>query len=251
MASPNLHFEPIKRSNVTDMAMERLLELIRAGVLKPGDRLPSQRQLVSRMGVSQTALREALRGLASTGVIEVHAGRGSFVRSISPEMLVNPESLSFLLQRETLLQALEVRKILEVEAIALAAERATSEDLASMDRILRQIKEGVSLPEEPFRFSPYLHVAISKAAHNEVLTGLVKSFVRLLVSGARVIAERIPERRAREYPDHAALYEAILDRNPGRAREAMKAHLEEATQLVLQTYEEVTATPEQERMRAV
>src|SRR5215472_8567280 len=103
----DLEIEKIVRSNVSDEAMDALLNLIRRGVLRPGNRLPSQRQLVSRMGLSQTAIREALRGLASIGVIEVHAGRGAFVRSVSPEMLIRPESLFFILQRETLLQVLE------------------------------------------------------------------------------------------------------------------------------------------------
>ncbi len=179
-------------------------------------------------------------------MIEVHAGRGAFVSSISPEVLVNPEALSFLLQRASLLQALEVRKILEVEAIALAAERAMPADLLEMERILEQIKAGVSLEDQPFRFSPYLHLAIAKSTHNEVLASLIKSFVYLLIRGAEVIAERVPERREREYPDHAVLYEAILKRDPANARETMRKHLEEAKQLILQSYQDPSAVLEQE-----
>jgi GntR family transcriptional repressor for pyruvate dehydrogenase complex len=222
-----------RRTNVSDLAMDSLLDLIRRRVLKPGDRLPSQRDLVTRMRVSQTAVREALRGLSSIGVIDVQPGRGSFVRSVSPEAVVRPESMFFLLQRESLLQAIEVRKILEVEAIALAAERATEDDLAEIKRALDAIDEGLRTDDEPFRHSPYFHLAIAKATHNVVLTSMVESFVRLLVQGARIIGERAPEARPEEYGLHKVLYDAVVSRDPEYARECMREHLEEARRLIL------------------
>ena len=219
--------------------MESLLDLIRRRILRPGDRLPSQRQLVSRMSLSQTAIREALRSLASIGVIDIHPGRGTFVRRISPEMLINPESLFFILQRETLLEALEVRKILEVEAVALAAERATSDDLAELERVLKQIEQGVRSNEKPHAHAPYFHLAIARASHNHVLINMVKSFVRLLQRGAQVILERVPAAKEREYQIHAELYEPILRRDAEEARRRMRRHLEDAKNLILQGFSDL------------
>jgi GntR family transcriptional repressor for pyruvate dehydrogenase complex len=199
MPTEELIFEQFKRPNISDMAMSSLLDLIRRRVLKPGDRLPSQRDLVNRMGVSQTAVREALRSLASIGVIEVHPGRGAFVCSVSPDMLVRPESFFFLLQRESLLQAVEVRKILEVEAIALATERANAEDIEALESALRQIETGLNSDDKPFQHSPYFHLAIARATHNDVLTNMVRSFVKLLVEGAQVIGTHAPNAKATEY----------------------------------------------------
>jgi GntR family transcriptional repressor for pyruvate dehydrogenase complex len=233
MIPSEFEFGELRRSNVSDMAMNSLLDLIRRRVLKPGDRLPSQRDLVTRMRVSQTAVREALRGLSSIGVIDVQPGRGAFVRSVSPDTVVRPESMFFLLQRESLLQAIEVRKILEVEAIALATERATEEDLAAIGQALAAIEEGLRTDHEPFRHSPYFHLAIAKATHNSVLTNMVESFVRLLVQGAQIISERAPEARQEEYRLHKVLFDAILTRDPEFARERMREHLEEARRLVL------------------
>jgi GntR family transcriptional repressor for pyruvate dehydrogenase complex len=225
-----------RSSNASELAMESLFDLLRRGVLRPGDRLPSQRELVSRMGLSQTVVREALRSLTSIGVIDIQPGRGAFVRSVSPDMLIHPELLSLILQRETLLQALEVRKILEVEAIGLAAERATAEDLAELERILKQIERDAHSDEKPLRHAPYFHHAIAKASHNQVLANMVKSFVRLLQRGAEVIAERVPEHREREYRIHAELYEPILRRDPEEARRRMKMHLGESKGLIVQTF---------------
>lgn len=216
--------------------MEALLDMIRRGILRPGDRLPTQRELVSRMGLSQTAVREALRGLASLGVIEIFPSRGAFVRKVSPDLFINPEALFLVLERETLLHALEVRKIIEVEAIGLAAERASADDLAEMERILQQIKEGLNSTEKPLQHSPYFHLAIAKATHNPVIISMVRSFIRLLLRGGEVVAERVPEVKEREYSLHAELYEAILRRDPELARRRMQQHLEVSKQIILQGF---------------
>lgn len=247
----DIEIQRVTRSNVSDLAMESLLDLIRRGVLRQGDRLPSQRELVSRMGLSQTAIREALRGLASIGVINIHPGRGAFVCSISPEMLIHPESLFYLLKRESLLQAIEVRKILEVEAIGLAAERATSEDLAELERILKRIEQGVQSNESPLQHAPHFHVAIAKATQNQVLANMVKSFVHLMQRGAEVIAEEVPEAREREYRLHAELYEAILQRDPEEAQRRMRIHLEQAKELVLRGFSKFSAASAEDQAQRV
>jgi GntR family transcriptional repressor for pyruvate dehydrogenase complex len=238
MDSEELVFEQFKRSNISDLAMSSLLDLIRRRVLKPGDRLPSQRDLVNRMGVSQTAVREALRSLASIGVIEVHPGRGAFVSSISPDMLVRPESFFFLLQRESLLQAIEVRRILEVEAIALASERATDEDLADLKAALDRIETGLRSDEKPFQQSPYFHVAIAKATHNMILANMVESFAKLMMEGAQVIAANAPDSKEKEYSSHALLFDAILKKDPENARNCMREHLALAKDLISRGFAE-------------
>lgn len=241
MQLAELAFEPFKRTNVSDMAVSSLLDMIRRRVLRPGDRLPSQRDLMGRMGVSQTAVREALRSLTSIGVIEVHPGKGAFVRSVAPEMLVHPESIYFLLQRETMLHALEVRRILEVEAIALATERATEEDLDDLREALEKIASGLDSGDRPFQHSPYFHLAIAKAAHNEVLTNMVQSFVRLLVEGASVFGAHAPGAIENEYQSHALLLESIAARDPEASREAMRHHLGIARSLIETGFDEITA----------
>jgi GntR family transcriptional repressor for pyruvate dehydrogenase complex len=230
----------IKRVNVTDLAIECILDLICRRVLRPGDRLPSQRELVVQMGLSHTAVREALRGLAGMGALDIQPGRGVFVRSISSEMLLSPESLFFNLQRGALLDAIEVRRTLEVEAIGLAAERATADDLRQMERILKQIEERVHSNKDPSpQESVQFHLAIAKATHNAVLTNMVKSFAGLLTRGAEVIVRRVPEIKARDYRMHLDLYKCILGRAPEEARQCMRQHLEESKELILQGFSEI------------
>ena len=234
-------FAEVNRTSVTDQAIESFLDLVRRGVLRAGDRLPSQRALVVQMKLSQTAVREALKALSTIGVIETRPGHGTFVRSVSPDILVRPEFLFFVLERDTLLHALDVRKILEVEAIALAAERATADDLAEMGRILREIQEGLNNKGSEFRHSPDLHFTIAKATHNPILITLIKPFIGLLVHHAAAVGARHPRAKEIEYAKHAELYEAVLTRDPEKARQTMRIHLEESRRMVLQAFSEHSA----------
>jgi len=225
MGTPALDLAPPKRVKLSDQAMETIFDQIRRGALRPGDRLPPLRELVVRLGISQTAIREALRGLVGRGVVELQPGRGAFVRNMSSDVLVNPESLILLLKQETLMHAIEVRKALEVEAIGLATERATDEDLAEMERILRKMQRSAKSPENAFRHSPGFHLAIAHATHNPLMVNMVKSFVSLLKDHA-ALGKFVPEAQEREYRLHAELFDAIASRNVAEARQHMRKHLE-------------------------
>lgn len=233
----------IQKATGSELAMRALLSHIREGIFRPGEQLPSERDLVTQMGLSRTGVREALRGLASCGVIEILSGRGAFVRRISPEMLVDSDSLLFILERETLLHTIEVRRILEVEAIALAAERATGEDLAEMERILYQVAAAVESDDNPLGQSSHFHVAVAKAAHNPVLYNMVKPFVRLIARSAPLIAKCVPESIQQEYPQHFALYEAVRQRNPEEARARMRTHLDVAKMQIVQCFPNLMNAP--------
>jgi GntR family transcriptional regulator, transcriptional repressor for pyruvate dehydrogenase complex len=233
----------IQKATGSELAMRALLSHIREGIFRPGEQLPSERDLVTQMGLSRTGVREALRGLASCGVIEILSGRGAFVRRISPEMLVDSDSLLFILEREAILHAVEVRRILEVETIALAAERATGEDLAEMERVLRQVAAAVESDDNPLGQSSQFHLAVAKAAHNPVLYSMVKPFVRLITRSAPLIGKCVPESIQQEYPQHFALYEAVKQRNPEEARARMRTHLEVAKAYMLRSFPNLIGTP--------
>ena len=218
---------PPVRQTATEVAMTRLIDLIRSGKLGPGDRLPPQRQLTGMLGLSYTIVREALRGLAAMGLIEIHHGQGVFVKSVSPEMLIEPEALFFLLEKEALTQAIEVRRILEVECIGLAAERATEEDLAKLRESLEAMKQAAPGPL-PLAHSPAFHLALAEASHNQVLVHMMRSFIRLIDQASSRIARVVPGAIDIEFLQHQALYEAVALRDPKKARRRMILHIAEA-----------------------
>ena len=226
----------VKRGTLTEQAMESLLSLLHQGKLKPGDRLPSQRELASLMGLSATVVREAVRGLASMKVIHIIHGRGAYVTQVSAKDLIRPEALFSILERDTLLHAIEVRGILEVEAIALAAERANPTDLLEMERALSKVERALASGNAPLMHSPSFHAAMAAATHNPVLEEIIKPFIELMARGAKVISNNVPNAMERELASHTELYEAIRARDPELARTRMRAHLEEAKRLIMQGF---------------
>jgi GntR family transcriptional repressor for pyruvate dehydrogenase complex len=228
-------FLPIRTETATELAMNRLIDMVRSGRLQPGDQLPPQRQLTKLLGLSQTVVREAIRGVAAMGIVEIRHGHGVWVRSVSPEMLVEPETLFFLLERESFTQAMEVRRILEVESIALATVRATEEDLAGLRTAVEKMRDAAADPE-PLRFSADFHLLLARASHNEVLSSMMQSFIRLIAQASKPIARAVPESVEQEYPQHLTLYEAVASRDADAARERMREHLTTAEQHLNATF---------------
>jgi GntR family transcriptional repressor for pyruvate dehydrogenase complex len=139
--------------------------------------------------------------------------------------------------------------ILEVEAIALAAERATPDDLKALENSLGQIEQALNSGEKSlFRYSPQFHLAIVKATHNPILVSLMKPFIRLLVHHAAIVGERHPQAKEIEYRSHACLLEPILRRDPSEARRQMRLHLQESEKMVIQAFSEA-ASSDSERSR--
>jgi GntR family transcriptional regulator, transcriptional repressor for pyruvate dehydrogenase complex len=228
-------FEPVRLESASEQAMNRLIGLVRSGELKPGDRLPTQRELPQMLGLSQTVIREAIRGLAAMGIVEIRHGQGVFVRSVSAEMLIEPETLFFLLEKEAFFQAIEVRRILEVEAVALAAERATPEDLAGLRDLLQQMNAAAK-SADPLRYSAEFHMRLARASHNDVLAAMMQSFIRLIAQAATPIARAVPDASEQEYPQHYALYRAVASGDPEKARQQMRKHVATAERHLRATF---------------
>lgn len=242
-ATPSSAFQPVRTRSATETAIARLIDMVRSGQLRPGDRIPGQRELTGLLGLSYTVVREAIRGLASMGIVEIRHGQGVFVKKVSAEMLVEPETLFFLLEKEAFVQAIEVRRILEVESIALAAERATEDDLASLRQHLEKMQHAAAGPDA-LRHSGDFHMALARASHNQVLANMMQSFIRLIDQAAGQVALRVPESQAIEYPQHYELYEAVARHDPAEARRLMRIHVDTAERHLRLTFARLKPRPE-------
>lgn len=211
-----------RSTSVTDQVIEAVFGMLRSGRYRTGDRLPSEWELVEQLGVGRSAVREGTRELAALGVVDVQPGRGTFVRSLRPDLLVRPD-LQHEVDRALLREFLEVRQIIEPEAAALAAVRASEVELERLAHDVDRLGEAVNVgyrPPEDLGF----HLNIVRATHNTALTRLAGAIVSFYQRDEALPTER-------DVREHRAVLDAMIARHPERAKEAMHAHLFSETEL--------------------
>jgi GntR family transcriptional repressor for pyruvate dehydrogenase complex len=158
------------------------------GGLDPGERLPPERELCSRLGVSRTVVREALNLLEARGLISIEHGRGAVVSGGSPRAVRDTLGLLLRVQPKTLWELLEMRGILEVEVAGLAAERAGPEDVEEMRLQLDRMRDSIEVPEGYVDADVEFHALLARGARNEVLLMMLEPVVDLLRASRRVSA---------------------------------------------------------------
>lgn len=223
------HLSPISRPTVTDIIVQRLVNLILDERLKPRDRLPSERDLMARLSVGRSSLREAIRILAAIGVVEVSVGEGMFVGQGGASILTKPLSWGLLMSEETGREAIETRRVIETELAAMAARRASPEEIAA-------IREQIALMEAHQRdgavFTPLdleFHLAVGRAAHNEVMYHIQQTLQHVVRTWMeRVTTEFFAGNPQPSFGDHVLIADAISARDETAARKAMADHLEKA-----------------------
>jgi len=215
----------IERVTTTQAIVSQLIELIKSGRLKPGDRLPSENELMQMLGVGRSSIREAKQTLVALNLIEAYPGRGSFIKEIKAEAAINPEMIALLLTGEHLLALHEAREMLEVRVAALAAQRATEEDLAAMARSLQALEQAVAAQHSVYDAGLEFHRALVEAAQNPVLTSLYQVIMGLLQQYQRPVYEQHSDAQA-ELDHHRRIYESICARDAALAQETMRVHLE-------------------------
>jgi GntR family transcriptional repressor for pyruvate dehydrogenase complex len=240
-------YRQIRPRKINEEVAEVLLEMINKGQLKPGDKLDSVQQLAENFQVGRSAVREALSALRAMGLIEMKQGEGTYIREFDPMMLSLPLSTAVLMNETDIIHLLEVRKILEVGAVASAAQNRTDEDLEVMLTALRSMKEGLDSEELGEKADLDFHFAIASATHNPILKGLMSN-----VSG--MMSESMRETRRlwlfskqttneRLYQEHMQIFEAIKERNVARAQNLIIEHLENVENVLTKYYQEKRQGP--------
>jgi GntR family transcriptional regulator, transcriptional repressor for pyruvate dehydrogenase complex len=218
-------YKVVQTSRLYEQIVQQIEQSIRKGALKEGERLPAERELAQQFGVSRTAVREAVKALIEKGLVEAHPGRGTFVTSGTSNPLQQTlDRVIKVSQPEGTATLAEVRAILEPEIAALAAERATEEDLAAMREAISVMDESRQDADAFIEADLDFHLALAEAAANPLILSLIDSIVGLL----REQRMRIfyvgggPERG--QY-HHKRILEAVEHRDAQGARDAMRAHL--------------------------
>ncbi|HSG03968.1 MAG TPA: FCD domain-containing protein [Marinobacterium sp.] len=227
---------PEKLKTIAQSIAHRLEQMILDGTLPPEKKLPSERQLAERLGVSRSVVREALSELAGRGIIETKHGQGSFAKKVIAEVTdTSPLMVLLNSHSRTLYDLYEVRALLEGEAAALAAEHGTQAEHYAITKAFNEM-ESVPAPTN-FALDYTFHQRIVEASHNPVLVHLLASLKSpLLRSVATSLTNLVHLESFREQIErhHKQIYNAIIARNPSWARRAAAAHVKHVSDALKQ-----------------
>jgi len=217
----------VNPSQATEQVVARVYELIKREELKPGDRLPPERELAKDLGISRLSLRSGLSSLISMGVLRSRQGAGTFIADGPPVLDSEPLRLLAALHGFSFENMFETRSVLEVGAAGFAAERATGEQLATMSEEIAEMFANIEHPQQFLVHDINFHRAVAAASGNPTLASLVEMVAAVMYERRRETIDRAHDFRE-SLEMHRAVYRAIRDKKPDAARAAMREHIERA-----------------------
>jgi GntR family transcriptional repressor for pyruvate dehydrogenase complex len=217
-------FKAVKPKKVSDEIVNQIKGLISEGKLRPGDRLPPERELVKEFGVSRPTLREALNSLLAMGFLELKQARRTFVKSVISERIQDPLSLLIKTDTQKIFDLIEVRKAMEAWAAFHAAQRAIKEDIEQLEMIMKDMKAAFDQGRSWENQDADFHLAMAQATHNTIQIHLMSMIYDLLrESVARVFTDRGKAKKLLQ--QHYRIFNAIKSHSPDKARNRTLEHL--------------------------
>lgn len=226
-------FKPIQPEKLSHGVVRQIEELVLRGILRPGDRLPPERELAERVGVSRPSLREALAELQTRGLVETRAGAGVYVSNVIGSAFSPALVRLFATHEEAVSDMVAFRRDIEGLAAERAAKLGSDSDLAVIGAVFARMEAAQSKPtadaEAEAALDAEFHLAIVEASHNVVMLHMMRSIYDLLREGVfynRQVMFRQRITRASVLEQHRAINEALQARDPAAARAAVAAHLD-------------------------
>jgi GntR family transcriptional regulator, transcriptional repressor for pyruvate dehydrogenase complex len=224
-------FESIRRNKVYE-EVARQLERMILKKLHPGDKLPSERELAESLGVSRSSIRDAIRSLELVGLVEPRQGSGTVVREISADTVMNPLTNVLRHKVELVTELIDFRKMLEPPLAGRAATHGSEEELEEMEDILHRQEAKFRAGELAIEEDSEFHYAIAMASGNSVVLKIL-DFVMDLLRETRERSLQTVGRPHKSLAGHRKILAAIKKRDPEAAKAAMRRHIEDIEEIVL------------------
>lgn len=226
---------PIKKISISESVLKRIVELIRNGDLKPGDKLPSIQLFSEKLQVGASSVREALKQLQVMGIITIKQGEGTFVsEKVGVDSLSNYIGYLLDLKRPDILYLIEARKIIERGTVALAAERASEDEIKKLKNIIQRMKEIIDDPKEFAKENVNFHLTIAKASKNPILPIIFNSVYDLFMKEQQVVAKML-NLKSKSIESHINIWNAIKNHNINEAIKEMEKHLNHVQKAILRS----------------
>ena len=217
-------FKPVKKTRVYEEIVAKIKDMIEKGKFKSGDQLPVERELAEVFRVSRSSVREALRSLESQGLLESRQGDGTYVASQPVESLVNPLATVIFTEKDGQRELFEMRRLIEPQLAYLAAERATPDDIQTMERILDLQEREVARGESGTDVDKNFHYILAKSTKNKFLIRMTDNIMDLLVE-SRDKYLQVEGRPEKSVHRHRQVLEAIKAGDRDGAMMLMRDHL--------------------------
>ncbi len=225
-------FEVIRRNKVYEEVAKQIERLI-LQKLQPGDKLPSERELAEMLQVSRSSIRDAIRSLELMGLVEPRQGAGTIVRELSAESLVNPFANALKRRQELVSELLDFRKMLEPPLAARAATHATPDEISEMEEILQRQEGKLSQGEVAIAEDAEFHYSVALASGNSIVLKVLDILMDLL-RDTRERSLQLKGRPERSLAGHRRILAAIKRHDAGAAKDAMRRHIEDVEEIVLE-----------------
>ena len=235
MATPvKSDFEVVRRNKVYEEVAKQIERLV-LEKLQPGDKLPSERELAEMLQVSRSSIRDAIRSLELTGLVEPRQGAGTIVRELSAESLVNPFANALKRRQELVSELLDFRKMLEPPLAARAATHASPDEVSEMEEILQRQEATLSHGEASIAEDAEFHYSIALASGNSVVLKVLDILMDLLRE-TRERSLQLKGRPQRSLAGHRRILAAIKRHDAEAAKDAMRRHIEDVEEIVLEKF---------------
>lgn len=217
----------LQRDRLYEQVADQILELISCESLRPGDKLPGERDLAEKLDVSRTVVREAIRSLHDRGVVKVKAGCGTYVQALSPSDAVSSLHLMLKLRQnhDSMDDLYEIRRMIEVEIAGIAAQRATPEDLAALDATIEGMAASTGDLAEVTRHDMAFHSRLASATHNELFCVLLNPISNLWLD-AIMTSLQAPRAAEDGLRYHQSILARVSEGDSSGARQAMRDHID-------------------------
>ena len=228
---------PARRETLHDNILSQLMETIRSGRWQPGDKIPGEQELARQFEVSRNCIREVLKALRLSGVVEAYPGQGTFLTRNALQKLDGGGLATTVLGDASLWELMEVRQLLEGQVAFLVASRATDEDIGALASAIETREHDKVYKKSEFKF----HTMLAAMAGNTLLTGILLQ-VQGRMDELRIQYAKMPGGVMGVFDlEHKTIYEAIRQRRPDDARQAMEQHIRNAWVDIL--YRELQTAP--------
>jgi GntR family transcriptional repressor for pyruvate dehydrogenase complex len=222
-------FKPIKVRKISEEIVDQIKGVIIEGKLKPGEKIPPERELIKQLGVSRISIREALKNLENQGFIDIRQGNGSFVRSIVTDRVKDPLNIMIRENVEKIFELADVRKELEAWSAYHAAQRATESEIEALGKITREMEKYLRKEKTPpAKLDADFHLTISQSSHNTVQAHLIFTIYDVFSEYFTFLIENICFNRKYYqaiYEQHVNIYKAIKQHKPEESRGNILEHL--------------------------